>query len=277
MALPASANAMVPQFLRVVKTRRELSDTWTIELDPQGAFPFKPGQFNMVYAFGIGEVPISISGDPAAPEALVHTIRAVGKATQALCAARPGTLIGIRGPYGTHWPVERAEGADVVILAGGIGLAPLRPALYHIFSNRSKYGRVSILYGGRSPEALLYPVEVRRWRSRFDVQVEVTVDAAPPSWRGNVGVVTTLLRRATFAPANTIAFVCGPEIMMRFALGELGRAGVTTDRAYVSMERNMKCAIGFCGHCQYGLEFICRDGPVFPFARIERLFRIHEL
>ena len=231
----------------------------------------------MVYAFGIGEVPISISGDPAAPEALVHTIRAVGKATQALCAARPGTLIGIRGPYGTHWPVERAEGADVVILAGGIGLAPLRPALYHIFSNRSKYGRVSILYGGRSPEALLYPVEVRRWRSRFDVQVEVTVDAAPPSWRGNVGVVTTLLRRATFAPANTIAFVCGPEIMMRFALGELGRAGVTTDRAYVSMERNMKCAIGFCGHCQYGLEFICRDGPVFPFARIERLFRIHEL
>ncbi len=277
MELPANANEMVPRFLRVTGNRRELSDTWTLELDPEGPFPFKPGQFNMMYAFGIGEAPISISGDPAAPETLVHTIRAVGKVTEALCAARPGTLIGIRGPYGTDWPVAAAEGSDVVVLAGGIGLAPLRPALFHLMNNRSRYGRVSILYGGRSPETLLFPAEVKRLRSRFDVQVEVTVDAAPPSWRGNVGVVTTLVRRAAFDPENTTAFVCGPEIMMRFALVELGRAGVTTDRTFVSMERNMKCAIGFCGHCQYGTEFICKDGPVFAYSKIEHLFRIREL
>lgn len=277
MELPANANEMVPRFLRVTGNRRELSDTWTLELDPEGPFPFKPGQFNMMYAFGIGEAPISISGDPAAPETLVHTIRAVGKVTEALCAARPGTLIGIRGPYGTDWPVAAAEGSDVVVLAGGIGLAPLRPALFHLMNNRSRYGRVSILYGGRSPEALLFPAEVKRLRSRFDVQVEVTVDAAPPSWRGNVGVVTTLVRRAAFDPGNTTAFVCGPEIMMRFALVELGRAGVATDRTFVSMERNMKCAIGFCGHCQYGTEFICKDGPVFAYSDIEHLFRIREL
>lgn len=277
MELPANANEMVPRFLRVTGNRRELSDTWTLELDPEGPFPFKPGQFNMMYAFGIGEAPISISGDPAAPETLVHTIRAVGKVTEALCAARPGTQIGIRGPYGTDWPVAAAEGSDVVVLAGGIGLAPLRPALFHLMNNRSRYGRVSILYGGRSPETLLFPAEVKRLRSRFDVQVEVTVDAAPPSWRGNVGVVTTLVRRAAFDPENTTAFVCGPEIMMRFALVELGRAGVTTDRTFVSMERNMKCAIGFCGHCQYGTEFICKDGPVFAYSKIEHLFRIREL
>ncbi|HQR40277.1 MAG TPA: FAD/NAD(P)-binding protein [Blastocatellia bacterium] len=277
MELPANASAMVPRFLRVTGNRRELSDTWTLELDPEGPFPFKPGQFNMMYAFGIGEAPISISGDPAAPETLVHTIRAVGKVTEALCAARPGTQIGIRGPYGTDWPVAAAEGSDVVVLAGGIGLAPLRPALFHLMNNRSRYGRVSILYGGRSPETLLFPAEVKRLRSRFDVQVEVTVDAAPPSWRGNVGVVTTLVRRAAFDPENTTAFVCGPEIMMRFALVELGRAGVATDRTFVSMERNMKCAIGFCGHCQYGTEFICKDGPVFAYSKIEHLFRIREL
>ncbi len=277
MELPANANEMVPRFLRVTGNRRELSDTWTLELDPEGPFPFKPGQFNMMYAFGIGEAPISISGDPAAPETLVHTIRAVGKVTEALCAARPGTQIGIRGPYGTDWPVAAAEGSDVVVLAGGIGLAPLRPALFHLMNNRSRYGRVSILYGGRSPETLLFPAEVKRLRSRFDVQVEVTVDAAPPSWRGNVGVVTTLVRRAAFDPENTTAFVCGPEIMMRFALVELGRAGVATDRTFVSMERNMKCAIGFCGHCQYGTEFICKDGPVFAYSKIEHLFRIREL
>jgi NAD(P)H-flavin reductase len=268
---------MVPRFFRVVKSRRELEDTWTIELDPQGEFRFLPGQFNMLYAFGIGEVPISISGDPGRPQSLVHTIRAVGKASQALCAARPGTTLGVRGPYGTEWPVAAAEGGDVVVVAGGVGLAPLRPALYHLFANRSKYGRVSILYGGRTPESLLFPAEVQRWRGRFDVQVEVTVDAAPTSWRGNVGVVTSLVRRAGFDPQRATALICGPEIMIRFALVELGRSGVPADRIFVSMERNMKCAIGFCGHCQFGPEFICRDGPVFPLRRIERLLRVQEL
>ena len=267
---------MAPVFLRVVRRRKELADTWTIELQPRKAFAFRPGQFNMVYAFGFGEAPISISGDPARPETLVHTVRAVGKLTQALCAAGPASSLGIRGPFGTSWPVEEAEGGDVVLVAGGIGLAPLRPALYRIVADRAKFGRVSLLYGARSPETLLYAPELRRWAG-CDIDVQVTVDAAPQKWRGRVGVVTRLIDAATFTPATTTAFVCGPEIMMRFAVSALSLRGVSTERIFVSMERNMKCAVGFCGHCQYGTEFICKDGPIFPFRKIERLFRIREL
>ena len=277
METGANPNPMMPRFLKVLRRHRELPDTWTLELDPVGEFPFLPGQFTMMYAFGIGEVPVSISGDPARPETLVHTIRAVGKVTEALCAMEPGAEIGIRGPYGTAWPVVEAEGRDLLVIAGGIGLAPIRPALYHIFANRSKYGRVTILIGGRSPESLLYPAEVGRLRSRFDVQVEVTVDTSNPAWRGNVGVVTSLIRRAGVEPANTTAFVCGPEVMFRYAAMELAKFGVPADQTFVSMERNMKCAVGFCGHCQYGGDFVCKDGPVFAFDRIERLFRIREV
>jgi NAD(P)H-flavin reductase len=277
METGANPNPMMPRFLKVLSRRRELPDTWTLELDPVGEFPFLPGQFTMMYAFGIGEVPVSISGDPARPETLVHTIRAVGKVTEALCAVEPGAEIGIRGPYGTAWPVVEAEGRDLLIIAGGIGLAPIRPALYHIFANRSKYGRVTILIGGRSPESLLYPSEVGRLRSRFDAQVEVTVDTSSPAWRGNVGVVTSLIRRAHVEPANTTAFVCGPEVMFRYAAMELAKVGVPAEQTFVSMERNMKCAVGFCGHCQYGGDFVCKDGPVFAFDRIEHLFRIREV
>lgn len=277
METGANPNPMMPRFLPVLKRHRELPDTWTLELDPQGEFPFLPGQFTMMYAFGVGEVPVSISGDPARPETLVHTIRAVGKVTEAICAMGPGAQIGIRGPFGTAWPVVEAEGRDLLVVAGGIGLAPIRPALYHIFANRAKYGRVTILIGGRSPEALLYPAEVSRWRSRFDVQVEVTVDTSNQAWRGNVGVVTSLIRRAGVDPSTTTAFVCGPEVMFRYAAMELSKVGVPAEHTFVSMERNMKCAIGLCGHCQYGPDFVCKDGPVFAFDRIERLFRIREV
>ncbi|MFN0149367.1 MAG: FAD/NAD(P)-binding protein [bacterium] len=268
---------MMPQFFRVLRRRRELADTWTLDLEPGGDFEFLPGQFNMVYAFGIGEVPVSISGDPAQPETLVHTIRAVGRTTEALCAAEPGSEIGIRGPYGTAWPVAAAEGGDLLVIAGGIGLAPIRPALYHVFANRSKYKRVSILIGGRSPDALLYPEEIRRWRSRFDAYVDVTVDTSNSRWRGNVGVVTTLIKRAPIDPEATTAFVCGPEVMFRYAALGLAKVGVAPARTFVSMERNMKCAIGFCGHCQFGPDFVCKDGPVFAFDRIERLLRVREV
>ncbi len=276
METRADANPMAPVFLRVVRRRKELADTWTIELQPRTAFAFRPGQFNMVYAFGFGEVPISISGDPARPERLVHTVRAVGKLTQALCAAGPSASLGIRGPFGTSWPVEEAEGGDVAIVAGGIGLAPLRPALYRIVADRAKFGRVSLLYGARSPETLLYAPELRRWAGR-GIDVQAIVDAAPQEWRGRVGVVTRLIDAAAFDPGRTTAFVCGPEIMMRFAIAALTQRGVSAERTFVSMERNMKCAVGFCGHCQYGTEFVCKDGPIFPFRKIERLFRIREL
>ncbi len=270
---------MVPRPWRVVRVRRETHDTKTLELEPTEplSFPFQPGQFNMLYVFGIGEVPISISGDPQEPHRLVHTVRAVGAVTRALCSLKRGDVVGVRGPFGSAWPVEEAEGHDVVIVAGGIGLAPLRPALHHVLANRGKYGNVVLLYGARTPRDLLYRKELERWRGRFDLQVEVTVDSAGEGWYGHVGVVTTLIPRADFDPAETVAWVCGPEIMMRFTVQALRERGVSPEDVYISMERNMKCAVGFCGHCQFGPEFVCKDGPVFRFAEIERFFRVREV
>jgi NAD(P)H-flavin reductase len=272
------ADPMVPRVALVTRARRELSDVWTLDIDPGvNAFDFAPGQFNMLYAFGVGEAAISISGDASEPNRLVHTIRAVGKVSEALARLKPGDALGLRGPFGVGWPVEPAEGADVVIIAGGLGLAPLRPSIYHVLANRDRYGRVVLLNGAREPSGILFRREVERWRTRFDVEVEVTVDRADQDWRGNVGVVTTLIPRATFDPAHTIAMVCGPEIMMRFAAIELEKAGVAAESIYLSMERNMKCAIGQCGHCQFSSDFVCRDGPVATYARLGRLMSLREI
>jgi len=201
--------------LPVLTTRRESEDTFTVELDPGDRLAFAPGQFMMLYAFGTGEAAISISGDPAEAARLVHTVRALGPTTQAICAVQPGEVVGVRGPFGRPWPVAEAEGGDVVIVAGGIGLAPLRPALLWILSRRERYERVTLLYGGRSPEQLLYGDELAAWRERDDLDVAVTVDVARSDWRGRVGVVPALVATARFDPAHTVAMVCGPEIMMR--------------------------------------------------------------
>lgn len=283
LSLPVEARhalqPLTPRLWRVLRTRRETHDTRTLELEALDGIglPFCPGQFNMLYVGGIGEIPISISGDPARPERLVHTIRAVGAVSHALCSCKPGDVIGVRGPFGSAWPVEAAEGYDVVVMAGGIGLAPLRPAIYHLLQYRGRYGNLVLLYGARTPQDLLYVRELERWRSRFDFQVEVTVDRAREGWFGHVGVVTGLLPRALFDPEETMAFVCGPEIMMRFAAKALVERGVAAERIFLSMERNMKCAIGLCGHCQFGPHFICKDGPVFAFARVARWLTIREL
>jgi NAD(P)H-flavin reductase len=231
----------------------------------------------MVYSFGIGEVPISISGDPSKPERLVHTVRSVGAVTKVLCGLRMGDEVAVRGPYGTHWPVEDAVGHDVVIVAGGVGLPPLRPAIYHILANRGNYGRIVLLYGARTPRDMVYTAELKQWRSRFDVDVETTVDSATPEWRGNVGVVTTLIPRAGFNPNQTKAFICGPEIMTRFTILELQKRGVATADILISLERNMKCGIGLCGHCQLGSAFVCKDGPVFPLDEVKQFFGRREI
>lgn len=257
---------------RIMRVKRETYDTFTLELkstNGEGSFQFLPGQFNMLYVFGVGEVPISISGDPTQPETLVHTTRAVGTVTKVMHELKRGESIGVRGPYGHHWPIGEAVGHDVVIVAGGIGLAPLRPALYHIVSQRELYGKVVLLYGTRSPEDILFRDELMHWRSRFDLDVFVTVDYGDESWRGNIGVVTNLIPKAPFDPLHTVAMVCGPEVMMRFTAMALAKRGVSNNNIYVSMERNMKCGIGLCGHCQFGPHFICKDGPVYPYSRIE--------
>jgi NAD(P)H-flavin reductase len=224
----------------------------------------------MLYVFGAGEVPISMSGDPLKSGVMTHTVRAVGVVTKAMSKLKRGDEIGMRGPFGASWPVEEAAGKDVVIIAGGIGLAPLRPVIYHVLAQREKYGRVALLYGTRTPGDMLYQRELEKWRGRFDLQVEATVDNVPAwqSWRGHVGVVTSLIRGADFDPAQTVAMICGPEVMMRFTAIELRKRGVGEENIFISMERNMKCAVGFCGHCMFGPTFICKDGAVFRFDRV---------
>jgi NAD(P)H-flavin reductase len=270
----------VPQSFVIRRIHSETNDTFTLELGPKlttFGFSFLPGQFNMVYVFGVGEIPISISGNPSNTSALVHTTRAVGTVTKAMEKLRKGDTLGIRGPYGIPWPLNEAKGKDVVIAAGGIGLAPLRPCVYSILQNRAQYGKVVLLYGTRTPADILFREELEQWRARFDLEVHVTVDRAAAEWKGNVGVVTTLISKAPFDPQNTVAMICGPEVMMRFTAMELVKRGVGTSQIYVSMERNMECGIGLCGHCQYGPYFICKDGPVFRYDKIKELIMKWEI
>jgi NAD(P)H-flavin reductase len=278
--LASMVDPFVPHPYRVERAKRETSDMVTLEIVPVAgtAVPASaPGQFNMLYAFGVGEVAISMSGDPADTSKFVHTVRSVGAVSGAISAMKAGAVLGVRGPYGTAWPVEVAEGSDVVIVAGGLGMAPLRPAVYRILANRERYGRVVLLYGARNPKDILYPQEIGQWRRSLDLAIEVTVDHADTKWRGNVGVVPALLRRVSFDPMHTVAMVCGPEVMMRFTAAALRDAGVTPDRIYLSMERNMKCAVGLCGHCQFGPTFICKDGAVMTFERIAPLLAVREI
>ena len=262
----------------VVAKRRDTTDTWTLELEAEAGdgLAFEPGQFTMLSRGGAGEVPISISGDPDEPSRLVHTVRAVGLATRAICAAERGDVLGVRGPFGNAWPVDAAEGADVVVVCGGIGLAPLRPAILTLLARRERYGRVLLLYGGRSPTQLLYPGELDAWAAR-GLEDAVTVDSAGPEWLGHVGVVPRLIRRAAFDANSAVALVCGPEVMMRFAAAALAERGVPAVRTYASMERNMQCGIGLCGHCQLGPTLICRDGPVYRWDALAPWLAIREL
>lgn len=270
---------MLPRIARTRCRRRDGPAVWTLEIEMEdgdtGAFA--PGQFNMLTVFGVGEVPISVSGDPVQRHRLVHTIRAVGPTSTALARLRPGDALGLRGPFGVGWPVQQAVGRDVVVIAGGLGLAPLRPVLYRLLAERGRYGRIALLYGTRSPDEILFRRELESWRRRLDIDIEVTVDHAPGDWRGHVGVVTALVSRIAFDPADAIAFVCGPEVMMRFAIAALQDAGVADDTIHLSMERNMKCAIGHCGHCQFGTVLVCRDGPVFRYDRVRSLLSLKEI
>jgi len=269
------SNGCVPHRYRVTDRQQENDDTFTFALEPVGLrhdTPFAAGQFNMLYVFGLGEIPISISGDPAHPERLVHTTRAVGTVTRAMATLRRGDMIGVRGPFGSHWPLEEVKGKDIVLVGGGIGLAPLRPALYRLVAQRAGYGRVVLLYGARTPEDMLYRSELEHWRSRFDLEIFVTVDRATGDWHGNVGLVTALIPRAPFEPQNAVALICGPEVMMRSAVQALHKRGVGPTQTYLSLERNMKCGTALCGHCQFGPHFVCRDGPVFRMDQLQRFF-----
>ena len=271
------AGAMAPAPYVVRERGPETADTWPLTLEPLGGDgpAVAPGQFMMVYVFGVGEVPISVSGALDRPAPLVLTVRSVGAVTRAVCASEPGAILGVRGPFGIGWPIAAAAGADVVVLAGGIGLAPLRPVLLHALERKADYGEIVLLYGARTPADLLYGDELDRWAG--DAAVEVTVDAADTAWQGKVGVVPQLVAGARFDAPSAAAFVCGPEVMMRFGVQALLERGVAPERIYVSLERNMRCGIGHCGHCQLGPTLICRDGPVYAYATAAPWLQVREL
>lgn len=272
---PVSPLTTVPH--RVAAVRRVTHDTVTLDIEHDDAGSLGPGQFNMLYAFGIGESAISVSSHASEAPLLSHTIRTAGWVTSALTALRPGEALGIRGPFGNTWPLEAAEGRDLVLVAGGIGLAPLRPAVLHALRHRDRYRRVVLLLGARTPEDLLFRDELEAWREDDRIELRVTVDVAGRAWSGPVGVVTTQIDRTELDPGASTVLACGPPVMLQFvARSVLGR-GIAPEDLHVSLERNMRCGIGTCGHCQVGTELICRDGPVFAWHQVDRLLEVRQL
>ncbi|MGD8602364.1 MAG: FAD/NAD(P)-binding protein [Gemmatimonadota bacterium] len=282
MGSPASTlspRAMVPEPWRVLSAHQEAPGVVTLEMEPLSGEPprFRPGQFSMLYAFGVGEIPISVSGDCTDPSKVVHTIRDVGAVSAALTGLEEGATVGLRGPFGTAWPVDTAGGRDVLVVGGGLGMVPLRPVLYELARGRADYRHVSVVYGTRTPADIVFGDQLAAWRDDEDFSLGVTVDMAESDWKGHVGTVVPLIERADFDPATTTAFVCGPEVMMRIVSADLVRKGVPARHVHLSMERNMKCAIGLCGHCQWGSDFVCKDGPVYDWERVAPRLSLREL
>jgi len=277
---PVNGSPWNPVLYKVSSKSIENADLLTFELDPVGdeaIDPIAPGQFNMLYAFGIGEIPISVSSILPSYPTLVHTIQDVGRVSKSLIQLPVGDIIGVRGPFGPEWPVAQVKSKDVLLIAGGVGLCPLRPVIEYILDHREQFGEVNVLFGTRHPDNIIYHRDIISWQSDPSINFQITVDHAFPSWRGNVGVVTHLIDKAKFYPENTISFLCGPEVMMRFGIYACLDAGISEDMVYLSMERNMKCAIGLCGHCQVGPYFTCKDGAVFPYTMMKPYLNISEL
>lgn len=282
------------QVVSIADIREEIPGVRTYSLvfrdsEDSAKYSFLPGQFNMIYLPGLGEAAISVSG--RSPDgALLHTIRAAGSVTNALARMRVGDHIGLRGPFGSAWPVNESTGRDIVVVGGGIGMAPLRPIIHHVLANRSAYGRMALLLGARTSSGMLYREELDELAAGgadgCDISegpehafcIERTVDRDTPDWDGHVGVVTALLERLPLPrPESTVLMTCGPEVMMRYTVRTALERGIPKESVWVSLERNMNCAVGFCGHCQLGPEFICRDGPVLRYDRVERWLQVEAL
>ena len=275
---PPKADSMAPVPYRVRSRVQENADSVTVDLEPvETALPqAQPGQFMMLYAFGVGEVAISFSG--VHPDGtLTHTIRAVGAVSSALCAARPGATIGVRGPFGTGWELDTAVGRDLVIVAGGVGLAPLRPVVHAALAERDRYGRVVLIAGARAQRDFLYTPELEVWERDPAIEMHQTVDVPIQGWLGETGFVTEPLRRLNLQPDRTTAFLCGPEPMMQFSAKALLDKGVGARDIRVSLERNMQCGAGWCGHCQLGPLLLCCDGPVVNYETARPLLEVEEL
>jgi NAD(P)H-flavin reductase len=276
---------VVPQVatIRLIRPAADETTTYWVEIDDpevRRTFSFQPGQISLIGMFGVGEIPISISSDPAEPQLLGHTVRACGRVTNAMLGLKEGDQVTIRAPFGRPWPVPHARGGDLLIVAGGLGMAPVRPAIYTAMRNRGSFRRVIVLVGARNPGQILYPAQMEDWLAPEHVgaiELTMTVDVPDDDWKHDVGLVTSLFPKADIDPRMTTVFTCGPEIMMRFAIRDLLAMGVPRKRIWLSMERNMHCAVKFCGHCQIGPYFVCEDGPVFNFRELEDLMEVEEL
>jgi NAD(P)H-flavin reductase len=270
---------MTPELYKVTAFKHEIPEVFTLELQglTQDTLKFSPGQFCMLHMFGVGESAISISGAAHQDDKVIHTIKALGVVTNKLQNLREGAIIGLRGPYGEPWPIKKMTGKNVVIASGGLGLAPLRPVIYHIIKNRKKYKKVWLFYGARTPADILYADEIQNWADKHDILVRISVDKAEGNWQGNVGVVTPLIHKEKIPSKDVIALLCGPEIMMHFGVIELEKKKISKKDIYISMERNMQCGVGYCGHCIFGPKLICRDGPVFSFDEVGDFLQVREL
>ncbi|OJZ72856.1 oxidoreductase [Mycobacterium paraffinicum] len=279
-AVAAPSSVMAPNPYRVRSRVVESPDSATLCLEPLGEVlrAPQPGEFMMLYAFGVGEAAISISGDPTVTDgSITHTIRAVGAVSRALHDAQPGTVIGVRGPFGTTWGLSEAVGRDLVLVAGGVGLCPLRPAILGALAERSRYGKVTLVVGARSQADFVFAAQLEKWAQDPQIELHLIVDAKTPGWDGEVGLVTEPLARLALEPDRTTAFLCGPEPMLRFGAEALLAKGVAAKDIRVSLERNMQCGAGLCGHCQLGPLLLCRDGPVVGYDVAGPLLRVKEL
>lgn len=269
-------DAGVPHAATVIARTQESDSVFTLRLafdDPatRAAYRFVPGQFNMLYLYGVGEVPISIMSDPEDDTGISHTVRAVGRVTQGLAALGPGDALGVRGPFGRGWPLAAMTGRDVVVVTGGLGCAPVLSVIHYVLRRRERYRRLVVVQGVKHAADLIWGEQYARWAALPDTQVLVAASDGDALWPWHVGRVTDLFAQADFDPDNAVALMCGPEGMMHAAADHLLARGVPDTRVYLSMERNMQCAVGRCGHCQLGGAFVCRDGPVFSWDRVRPL------
>ena len=264
MPIPARIISKVPH--------TKLETLFTLELPDNLTLGNRPGQFVEVSVFGVGEAPISISSSPSRSGSRFELcVRRVGDVTSALHALPVGGTVWVRGPFGRGFPVEKFRGKDMLFAPGGLGLAPLRSLINQVLDERALFGRVIILYGARNPSELLFKDELHEWSQRGDLDLHLTVDRGDETWKGNVGVITTLFRHISVNPRNTVAATCGPPVMYRFVLMELLGKGLSEGNIYLSLERRMKCGIGKCGHCQINNVYACQSGPVFPYPEIKGL------
>jgi sulfhydrogenase subunit gamma (sulfur reductase) len=268
-------NIYAPEIAQVIQAETLTSIEKFFEIRMPGGkdLGHQPGQFVQVSLFGIGEAPISICSSPAKKGSFEMVVRRVGNVTEALHLLKAGDLVGIRGPFGKGFVTQEFEGKDIIFVAAGLGLPPLRSLINTLIhdANRARFGRVIILYGVRSPAEFLFTEERRAWETRKDIDYKVTVDRASPDWKGNVGVITTLIPDLKLDLGRTVAVICGPPVMYKFALLALRSKGLRDDQIYVSLERRMKCGVGKCGHCQINSVYVCQEGPVFNYAKIRDL------